>query len=230
MAMRRGGCVGHDTTVPGAQLTLYELLDVKATAQEQEIASAFKRAAKRWHPDLNLTLEATERMQSILSAYEVLRDPTRRLAYDLSLQDGHDGRSEWMSPAPGAPIVRVIRIQGPPPGYEAPAGRRKAGRRSNRRGRLEQPHSKLGWRGVLVLLWLTACPFVAFIWAARRQGALLVWAAFYLLVPAGGLLGWLAGSMQASLTARAVLLLGALHVICWRQRLLVAIERRSHKG
>jgi DnaJ-class molecular chaperone len=64
---------------------LYELFELDQSAGDREIALAFRRLAKRWHPDLNSTHEATERMQHISAAYEVLRDPDRRAAYDRAL-------------------------------------------------------------------------------------------------------------------------------------------------
>jgi curved DNA-binding protein CbpA len=120
----------------------YELLGLDRNACPREITAAFRRLAKRWHPDVNTehSNEATERMQYIAAAYEVLRDPDRRAAYDRSLRldtersgppTGDDesderGRSPtgaWWALAPGSPAGTVVPDAGPPPGFLSAPGR-----------------------------------------------------------------------------------------------------------
>ena len=51
--------------------SLYDVLGVSRRASQREIRSAYKRQAKRWHPDKNKSPEAKERITEINKAYEV---------------------------------------------------------------------------------------------------------------------------------------------------------------
>ncbi|MFY0613405.1 MAG: molecular chaperone DnaJ [Hyphomicrobiaceae bacterium] len=65
----------------------YEVLDLARGAGDQEIKSAFRRLAKKHHPDSNRGDETAEaRFKEINEAYEVLKDPQKRAAYE---QYGH---------------------------------------------------------------------------------------------------------------------------------------------
>lgn len=62
--------------------TLYDILEVEATATPEEIHSAYRRLAKKYHPDINTGLEAGERMRLVNGAHEILGDFERRAQYD----------------------------------------------------------------------------------------------------------------------------------------------------
>ena len=65
----------------------YETLCVSRTADEKELKSAFRKLAMRYHPDRNPgDDEAEHKFKEINEAYETLRDPQKRAAYD---QFGH---------------------------------------------------------------------------------------------------------------------------------------------
>lgn len=63
----------------------YQLLGVPKTAAEKDIKSAYRKLARKWHPDANPNnpKEAEERFKEISEAYEVLGDPEKRKKYDV---------------------------------------------------------------------------------------------------------------------------------------------------
>jgi DnaJ-class molecular chaperone len=63
----------------------YELLGVSPDASPQKIQSAYRRLARRYHPDLNTGGDAGARFNELSDAYEVLHDPAQRARYDRSM-------------------------------------------------------------------------------------------------------------------------------------------------
>ena len=80
----------------------YEVLGVDPAASPQEIRKAYTRGALRWHPDKWATapeekrLAASERFKLLANAHEVLKDPSKRAAYDEQLK---------YTPAPETPLM-----------------------------------------------------------------------------------------------------------------------------
>ncbi len=64
----------------------YETLGVSKTASESEIKSAFRKLAKKYHPDVSKEKNADEKFKEVQEAYAVLSDESRRQQYD---QYGH---------------------------------------------------------------------------------------------------------------------------------------------
>ncbi|MBI2574617.1 J domain-containing protein, partial [Candidatus Woesearchaeota archaeon] len=60
----------------------YETLGVARNATKEEIKKAYKKLAKKHHPDLNKSPEATEKFKEINEAASVLGDDKKRQAYD----------------------------------------------------------------------------------------------------------------------------------------------------
>lgn len=70
--------------MPRRAPTYYELLGVSPRASGDEIHSAYRRLARRYHPDVNAGGDAGVRFQELSDAYEVLHDPSQRALYDRS--------------------------------------------------------------------------------------------------------------------------------------------------
>jgi curved DNA-binding protein len=60
----------------------YEALGVSRTADADELQEAYRRLARRYHPDVNKDPGAEERFKEVNEAYQVLSDPDTRARYD----------------------------------------------------------------------------------------------------------------------------------------------------
>jgi curved DNA-binding protein len=70
----------------------YQALGVDRSATEADIKKAYRKLARKYHPDLNKAPDAQARMQQVNEAYEVLRDPQKRTAYDRVGSGWEDGQ------------------------------------------------------------------------------------------------------------------------------------------
>ena len=98
-----------------AKRDCYDVLGVKRDATSAAIKSAYRKLARKYHPDVSKASDAAEKFQEATEAYEILNDPKKRKLYD---QFGHAGLSGG---APGPPAGRPRRPGGragpaPPPG------------------------------------------------------------------------------------------------------------------
>lgn len=83
----------------------YETLGVRKNALQQEIKDQYRFLSKKYHPDKNPGDKAAEqRFKEIANAYEVISDPERRIAYDLT---GSDVTEREMD-AKGAGLLQQI--------------------------------------------------------------------------------------------------------------------------
>lgn len=66
----------------------YEILGIEKTATKDEIKSAFRKMARKWHPDVNKAPEAEAKFKELGKAYETLMDDDKRATYDRFGEDG----------------------------------------------------------------------------------------------------------------------------------------------
>ena len=62
--------------------SLYETLGVSENASADEIKKAYRKLARKYHPDINKEASAQEKFKEINAAYEVLSDPEKKSKYD----------------------------------------------------------------------------------------------------------------------------------------------------
>jgi curved DNA-binding protein len=78
----------------------YQTLGVEPGAGEAEIKAAYRRLARKYHPDVSQEAGAEEKFKAINEAYEALRDPQKRKAYDQLRARGYRPGDE-IHPPPG---------------------------------------------------------------------------------------------------------------------------------
>jgi curved DNA-binding protein len=70
----------------------YETLGVARDAQAEDIKKAFRKRARKYHPDVSKEPNADARMKEVNEAYAVLSDPEKRAAYDQLGRNYHAGQ------------------------------------------------------------------------------------------------------------------------------------------
>lgn len=88
----------------------YQTLGVEPGAGEAEIKTAYRRLARKHHPDVSKEPGAEDRFKAINEAYEALRDPEKRAAYDQLRARGYRPGDEVHPPHGG--------FQGQPGGFD----------------------------------------------------------------------------------------------------------------
>lgn len=77
----------------------YKILGVEPKASSKEIKTAYRKLARKYHPDLSDHQDAEERFKEIAEAYEVLKNTERRTEFDEIRQYGTHGQT--FTPPPG---------------------------------------------------------------------------------------------------------------------------------
>src|SRR5476651_2423873 len=70
----------------------YEILGVTRGADAEEVKRAYRKQARKYHPDVSKERNAEEKFKEVQEAYEVLRDTEKRAAYDQLGRDFRNGQ------------------------------------------------------------------------------------------------------------------------------------------
>ncbi|MBK5255684.1 MAG: DnaJ domain-containing protein [Vicinamibacteria bacterium] len=129
----------------------YEILGVQRTATPDQIKAAYRRLARKYHPDVSKEANAEARFKELGEAHEVLKDPEKRALYDRMGSQWKSGQD--FKPAPGWDAGFEFRggdetegFGDPNDFFEAFFGRRPRGgstRRSNMHAQGEDHHAKV---------------------------------------------------------------------------------------
>jgi curved DNA-binding protein len=76
----------------------YAVLGVEPTAGDAEIKTAYRRLARKYHPDVSKESGAEDQFKAVNEAYEALRDPQKRAAYDQLRARGYRPGEEFRPP------------------------------------------------------------------------------------------------------------------------------------
>ena len=70
----------------------YQILDVSRDAEKSDIKKAYRKLARKYHPDVNQAAHAEDKFKEVNEAYEVLKDADKRQAYDRFGADWKHGQ------------------------------------------------------------------------------------------------------------------------------------------
>ncbi|MEM6640381.1 MAG: DnaJ domain-containing protein, partial [Pseudomonadota bacterium] len=88
---------------------LYTTLGVEKSASDADIKKAYKRLAMKYHPDRNPgDASAESRFKDVGQAYDVLKDPQKRAAYDRFGHDAINGGAGGARPGGGDPFSDIF--------------------------------------------------------------------------------------------------------------------------
>jgi curved DNA-binding protein len=77
----------------------YEVMGLERNATQDEVKRAYRKLARKYHPDVSKEADAEERFKEVGEAYEVLKDPEKRAAYDQLGENWKAGQQ--FRPPPG---------------------------------------------------------------------------------------------------------------------------------
>ena len=103
------------------QIDPYKILQVDSEAEDEVIQAAYRRLARKYHPDLAASPDAANRMAAINAAWELIGEPAKRAAYDRE--------RATLATTPTQPAGGTHRTQ-PGSGSGASGGGARAGTRS----------------------------------------------------------------------------------------------------
>jgi len=98
----------------------YDILQLAHHAEPEVVEAAYRRLARKYHPDTNSSANATAHMQEINWAYEILKDPAKRASYDRGVKPQAapkppPPKSPPPKPPPAQPKPPPLKPKPPPP-------------------------------------------------------------------------------------------------------------------
>lgn len=140
-----------------ATLDPYATLGVPRGASERQVRQAYRRLAKRYHPDLYPDAETTERMQRVNQAWEILSSPTRRASYDAeSASRESAGGRHWSASRRSGPMSSASTTWNGT--WASPPA---AGTYSSAGSRRYDDGDGPGWAGLMLMVAIGLVAFVA---------------------------------------------------------------------
>ena len=123
---------------------LYAVLQVHDSAEPEVIEVAYRRLARKYHPDVNTSPDATEMMQRLNDAYAVLSNPQKRSAYDHQRRARRRAEPKRQGPTARQQRARQARTERSEPtgqwqNANGRAQREQHGQRQGPHGRHERP-------------------------------------------------------------------------------------------
>ncbi len=101
----------------------YQALGVPRNATAEEVKKAYRRLARKYHPDVSKEPNAEEKFKEVQEAYEVLKDPEKRAAYDQLGSEWKQGQQFRPPPDWGSGFeFRGGAAEGPGTGPASPSG------------------------------------------------------------------------------------------------------------
>src|SRR5579859_1430024 len=137
----------------------YKILGLGRTASAEEIKTAYRRLARKFHPDVSKEPNAEAHFKEVQEAYEVLKDPGKRAAYDQLGSEWKSGQQFRPPPDWGS----GFEFGGAPPG----GARRRRGPRRAEPGIDEGGFEEEGFSDFFSSLFGGGSPFRT---AGRRGG------------------------------------------------------------
>jgi len=190
-----------------ADLSFYDLLGVEPTASLAEIRAAYRANLGKYHPDVNSAPNATRLTALLNEAWETLRDPQRRAAYDSSFRTAQPNPRHESEPPPPPPPPPHPR---PEPAASSPTAHSSIPDERTKAARL-----LVGWLGVIAGV---ICGFIGdrsgadynggyvfLFWVGVVGGGYLVRSASRVRRPAAVKVAWIAASAPICILAMALL-------------------------
>src|SRR5579863_4425756 len=89
----------------------YETLEISPNADSETIERMFRYLARRYHPDNRSTADR-DRFDSVVEAHATLKDPVRRVEFDIEYRNHFGSRAEFVEqPSDNEGIERDVYIQ-----------------------------------------------------------------------------------------------------------------------
>lgn len=135
----------------------FATLGVPRGASARQVQQAYRRLARRHHPDLHPDAEATERMRRVNQAWEILSSPTLRASFDAESASRAAGGGHWSASRRSGSMSSASTTWNGPSASPPPTARTYSSAGSSP----EDDGDKPGWPGVVLMVVIGLVAFVA---------------------------------------------------------------------